>query len=185
MIYTVDQINEIADELISGKIGVLPTDTIYGIHACATNFEAVEKIYTVKERDGNKPFIILVNSIDDVNNFGIETNSTIRSILEAKWPGPTTIVLPCTTDGYGYLHRGQFSLGFRYPNNQFLNKLLEISGPLVSTSANISGSTAVTDIQIAQQILGDKINFYVDGGRLIGMPSEVFKFENNELTKLR
>lgn len=185
MLYNIDQINNISDDFISGKIGVLPTDTIYGIHASATNFDAVEKIYTVKTRDKDKPFIILVNSIEGVSNFGVKLNPQICSILETRWPGPTTIVLPCTADGLEYLHRGHFTLGFRHPNNQFLNKLLEISGPLVSTSANISGYAPVDNIKTAKDILGDKVDFYVDSGKLVSAPSEVYKYENNVLIKLR
>jgi L-threonylcarbamoyladenylate synthase len=185
MKYTIDQINEIADELISGKVGVLPTDTIYGIHASATNFEAIERIYQIKQRDNDKPFIILVNSIDEVGNFEVEITSQVRELLLSKWPGPTTVILPCQNDGFGYLHRGKFSLGFRYPNNQFLNKLLQITGPLVSTSANIFGTQSITNIEEAEKTLQDKLDFYVDGGKIIGAPSEIFKFENNELTKIR
>src|SRR3989338_10388752 len=125
--------------LKDGAIGVIPTDTIYGICAPALDKKAVEKVYKLKKRDPRKPMIILIGSLDDLRKFNIVLNAWQKKILEQVWPGKVSVVLPCSGKKFAYLHRGTKTLAFRLPKKRELLKILSISGPLVAPSANYEG----------------------------------------------
>jgi L-threonylcarbamoyladenylate synthase len=79
--------------LKEGAIGVIPTDTIYGICTSAFNKKSVEKVYKLRKRNPNKPCIILISSFDDLKKFNVKLNSWQRKILEKLWPGKVSVVL--------------------------------------------------------------------------------------------
>jgi L-threonylcarbamoyladenylate synthase len=79
--------------LKEGAIGVIPTDTIYGICTSAFNKKSVEKIYKLRKRNPNKPCIILISSFNDLKNFNVKLNSWQRKILKKLWPGKVSVVL--------------------------------------------------------------------------------------------
>lgn len=171
--------------LNSGGIAVLPTDTIYGIHASALNPVAVEKIYQVKDRLHSKPMIILISSIDELARFGVEVDENTKQILQKIWPNPVSVILPTNKAGLEYLHRGTNSLAFRIPNNQFLLNLLKETGPLASTSANPEGEKPSETIKEAKKYFGDSVDYYLDHGQMESVPSTVIKLEDGQIQILR
>lgn len=175
---------EILRFLKQGKIGVFPSDTLYGIHADALNPEAIEKIYKIKEREPNKPFIILISKPQDLNLFGIEYEFA-ENILNTYWPGSLSVVFPCFLEKFKYLHRGGKSLAFRLPAKQELQKLISQTGPLASTTVNISGEPPIETAQEAVAKFGEEIDFYVDEGKVSAPPSTVITFENGKVVVLR
>ncbi len=171
--------------LKAGKTGVLPTDTIYGIHASAFNKTATERIYKLRGRDLNKPFIILIAGISDLQKFNIQTTSEQQEILHKLWPNPISVILPCKEGNLYYLHRGTKQLAFRNPRHQKLLKLLAATGPLISTSVNKQGEKPAETIAEAQKTFGDTVDFYVDSGKLTSEPSTLIAFKNGEVKILR
>ncbi len=163
--------------LINGGVGVIPTDTIYGVVASAHDRKAVERVYEVKGRNSDKPFIILIGSIDDVGGFGVKLGDDIKAKLDEYWPGPISIILPSQDDKYEYLHRGTQSLAFRLPDKQDLITLLKLTGPLIAPSANPEGLPPAKDINQAKEYFGDELDFYIDGGDLEANPSKLLKLE--------
>ncbi|PIR97814.1 MAG: threonylcarbamoyl-AMP synthase [Candidatus Colwellbacteria bacterium CG10_big_fil_rev_8_21_14_0_10_42_22] len=171
--------------LRSGGIGVIPTDTLYGIVAPVFSQDAVNRIYELKNRDYNKPFVILLSSIDNLGQFKIALDDVIRQKIKGLWPGPVSIILPCPFDEYEYLHRGRESLAFRVPADDDLIGFLEESGPLVAPSANPQGEKPIINIKEAKKYFGKKVDFYIDGGDLEGSPSTLVKFRGQDLEVLR
>ncbi len=159
--------------LKSGKVGVMPTDTIYGIVGSALNPETVEEIYTLRQREKDKPFIILISSIDDLKRFEIRLTKEQKVFLEKNWPNPLSIVLVVNTDKFKYLHRGKNSLAFRMPNNGKLLELLRQTGPLVAPSANPEGIKPAETATEAKKYFEDNVSFCVDGGILKSKPSTI------------
>lgn len=88
----------VTDILKAGGIGVIPTDTIYGLVGSALNQETVERIYQVRKRSPDKPSIILISSIEDLKLFGIKPNPKTLEILNRYWPGQISIVLPLDSE---------------------------------------------------------------------------------------
>ncbi len=173
--------------LKAGGIGILPTDTLYGIVGSAFSKKAVKRIYAVKGRDENKPFIILISSQSDLKKFGVELTKEQRTFLSAAWKGrrATSVILPVPLKKFEYLHRGTQSLAFRLPNNKELLLLLKKTGPLVAPSANPHGKEPAHTIADAKEYFGDNIDFYIAGGRKEGKPSRLISLMSERLEVLR
>lgn len=176
---------KIADIIKKGGVGIFPTDTLYEIVGSAFSRNTVERIYNLKKRDLNKPFIVLISSLVDLESFGIRIDEKTAKILEKFWPGKVSIILPCDNPKFEYLHRGTKSLAFRMPNEKELIKFLKETGPLVAPSANIQNFSPAKNIKEAKEYFGDAVDFYEDGGILDCEPSTVIKIDNGEIVILR
>lgn len=161
----------------------MPTDTIYGIVGSVFSKKAVEKIYRVRKREKNKPFIILISSFGNLKKFDVNIDHQRLEILKKLWPGPVSIVLPLKAKNHRlkanlkYLHRGTNSLAFRLPKPRWLRNFLKKSGPLVAPSANLSGKPPAKTVAEAKRYFGDKVDFYWNKGRIGGSPSSVVEIK--------
>src|SRR3989344_8774132 len=172
-------IRDIVKIIKNGGIGVMPTDTIYGLVGSALSRKAVERIYKLRERDRKKPFIVLISYLRDLKKFGIKISKSHLKILKTLWfppsgvggPGPTSIILTCLSKKFSYLHRGTKTIAFRLPKDKQLRNFLKKSGPLVAPSANPAAKPPAKTIKEARMYFGDKIDFYVDGGKIVNEPS--------------
>ncbi len=171
------EIKEIVKIIKKGGIGVMPTDTLYGLVGSAFSKKAVLRIYKVRKREKDKPFIILISSIADLRKFNIKLSARHLTFLKKIWPGPVSVILHLgnkkqkTRNKLFYLHRGANTLAFRLPKNKQLQNILRKTGPLVAPSANISGKLPATTITEARKYFGNNVDFYLDGGRISREPS--------------
>ncbi len=183
-------IKELVKIIKNGGVVVIPTDTVKGISADAFNHRAVEKVYQIKKRPQDKPFILLINDFGELPLLGIELTSKEEKKLKELWPGKITVILKITNKKIGkalhYLHRGKESLAVRMPKDKFLNKLLKSTGPLISTSANLAGEQAVLNLK---KIFGNKIDYYypsIEGKyKKDNRPSKIIKIIQGEEIVLR
>jgi len=175
----------VAAILAAGGVGVLPTYTIYGIVGSALNKKVVERIYHLRERDTKKPMIILIGSLADLAFFGVVLDKKELALARRVWPGKVSVVMPCPTARFSYLHRGSKTLAFRMPEPQWLRALLKITGPLVAPSANVEGESPAKTVAGAKRYFGDKIEFYGDAGKRVSRPSTIIKMENGKIMVLR
>ncbi len=173
-----------ASILKTGGIGVLATDTLYGVVGQALNQATVERIYSVKERTPTKPFIILISDPADVELFGINLTREEERILEQYWPGPVSVILDCFGPKFEYLHRDTHSLAFRLPAKPELTSLIARTGPLVAPSANPEGLTPAPSIDAARAYFGDTVDFYI-GGPVGDKPSKIIKITSGGVEILR
>lgn len=177
--------SEIVEQILNGGIGILPTDTVYGIVGSAFESDAVERIYQTKKRDHRKPLIVLIGHIDDVERFGVVLNASLRLQLSTYWPGPYSIILPTIDEQFEYLHRGTDAIAFRLPENDDLLQLISETGPLVAPSANPEGHPPATSIPEARLYFGDEVDFYLDNGVLDGKPSTLLRYNDGEFAIVR
>jgi L-threonylcarbamoyladenylate synthase len=168
-----------------GAVGIFPTDTLYGIIGRAGLKEVVKKIHRLKDRSSQKPFIILIGSLLDLQKFGIKPDEKTRKFLHQIWPGKISVILPCNNKALTYLHLGKKSLAFRLPASKYLIKLLQKTGPLVAPSANPEGKKPAETIAEAKKYFGEKVNFYVAGGKLQGAPSTIVEIKNEKILLIR
>lgn len=173
-------IKEIGEDIKKGLIGVIPTDTIYGVVCSAMNKKSVEKIYKIKKRNLKKPMIVLISSIKDLDLFDIKIDKKITS---KYWPGKVSLIVPVKK--FEYLHRGTNSLAFRLPNHEDLIKLIKISGPIVASSANIEGKDPAQTIEEAHDYFQDKVDFYIDYGKIKSKPSKIISLVDNKIEIVR
>ncbi len=159
--------------LKNGGVGILATDTLYGIVGSAFSKKTVGRIYEIKGRDEKKPFIVLIASIRDLQKFSIRLTKDQKIFLEGAWPGPVSVILPCKAKKFEYLHRGSESLAFRLPKNKMLLEILKKTGPLVAPSANPQGMLPAENIAQAKEYFGDAVDFYIAGGTKRGKASRI------------
>lgn len=179
-------IEKIVQFLRAGKIGIMPTDTIYGIMGSALNPNTVEEIYLLRKRGTDKPLIVLISSLDDLNYFDILLSEEQKNFLEHNWPNPLSVVISCPSERFKYLHRGKNSIAFRMPKDDKLLKVLKEAGPLVAPSANLAGELPAEDINQAKRDFDNQVSFYADGGKLISQPSTIIQlFEDGSKIILR
>ena len=179
--------------LAEGGMGVLPTDTLYGLVTTALDPDAVERVYKIKQRDGSKPLIVLISDLEQVEQFGIVLDDALIAQLHNYWPIAASaekkeaysIILPTVDDQYEYLSCGTDTIAFRIPDNDELRELIRAVGPLVAPSANPEGYPPATTVDEAQKYFGSDVDFYVDGGVLDGKPSTLIRIENDEVEVIR
>lgn len=168
-----------------GGIAVIPTDTLYGIVTSAFDKKAVEHIYEIKGRDDDKPFIILIADIRDLEKFGIKKSLYIKysDVFKPK----TSVILPCKIAKFKYLHRGKNSLAFRMisKRNGHLYKLIKKIGPLVAPSANPQGKDPARNRREARAYFGNKIDAYVCYGTRSCKPSTIISLVNGKPVLMR
>ncbi|MEX2054480.1 MAG: L-threonylcarbamoyladenylate synthase [Candidatus Colwellbacteria bacterium] len=172
-------------KILSGGIGIIPTDTIYGIVCSAFNPDSVEKIYSLKKRDGKKPLIVLISSIEDIRKFGIQPNESAKKAFDKYWPGPVSIILPCKNKTFFYLHRGSNSIAFRLPEPKWLINFIKDTGPIVAPSANLEGQRPAKNIPEAKGYFGDEVDFYIDQGELNNPPSKLISLSDGVENHMR
>ncbi|MDB5182098.1 MAG: hypothetical protein JWP13_861 [Candidatus Saccharibacteria bacterium] len=180
--YTSLQDPAIAKHLLEGGVGVVPTDTVYGVVAQATRPEAAARVYAVKVRD-NKPGTVIAADIDQLVDLGIKRRYLVP--VAQYWPGAISVIIPCGPE-LGHLHLGLNSLAMRIPDDPALLELLRTTGPLLTSSANLTGQPTSVNVQQAKDYFGDTVDFYVDGGDLSGrLPSTLVRVLDDELEVLR
>ncbi len=175
--------NDVADKLQrAGTVGVIPTDTVYGVVARAVDQEAVTRLYALKHREG-KPGTIIAASLEQFEELGLKHR--YLKAVEQYWPGPLSVVIPCGP-ALQYLHQGKLSLAVRIPDNKDIQALLEQTGPLLTSSANHPGEPTSTNVDQAKQYFGDEVDFYIDGGDLsANQPSTIIRIVDDAVQVLR
>lgn len=166
------------DVIKEGGVAVLRTDTLYGLVCDAFNQQSVRRIYEIKNRDLLKPVIVLVATVDQIRDFGIEITQELENTLHKYWPGKVSIILPTNDDKINtyYIHKGTGGIAFRVPDDESLRTLLLDVGPLVAPSANPEGQAPASNIQEATDYFGDFVDYYVDGGQVNHTePSKIIK----------
>ena len=182
MSYVTDSFDdEVTRLLMRGGVGLLPTDTIYGLSCRAMDAAAVGKIHKLKNRSAHKPFIILISDIKMLDLLSISPEQA--KITEQYWPGPLSVIL--SSQAPDFLTLGTASLAVRMPDSPNLIELISRTGPITSTSANLEGEQPVQSVPAAQKLFGDKLDFYVDAGNLDNPPSTLAVIKDGKLEVVR
>lgn len=172
-------LDDVAALLRAGGIVLLPTDTIYGLHALANDDDAIHRLANIKGRDDGKPFVVVGASIDQLMDAGVSVTPDLRTRLDDLWPAPLTAILPLSRPVAA--SRGASSLAVRIPDLTWLRSLANLTGLLASTSANRSGNPPIT----TPDQLEMEIDGVVDRGVYGGEPSMIVDFTGAEPRVLR
>jgi L-threonylcarbamoyladenylate synthase len=161
-----DAIAEAARLILAGEPVAVPTETVYGLAADATNAEAVARIYEAKGRPSFNPLIVHVADIEEAQRIG-DFNKQALGLANEHWPGPLTLVVPFTESSgiASIVTAGLPTIGLRVPSHPAMQALLRAVGrPLAAPSANLSGSISPTRAGHVLKSLGGRILLIVDGG---------------------
>ena len=164
--FTDENIAEAARLILDGQAVAVPTETVYGLAADATNAEAVARIYEAKGRPAFNPLIVHVDSLKAAEAVG-EFSDEARALAEEHWPGPLTLVVPLRANAgiASIVTAGLPTIGLRVPAHPAMQTLLRACGkPLAAPSANTSGSISPTRADHVRKSLGGRIPLIIDGG---------------------
>lgn len=173
------------------KIIAFPTDTIYGFGVNGLSRKAVENLYSLKHRNENKPLVLLSDSVDKIIPYIKDPDDTVRKLMQTYWPGPFTLILPYHGDiplFFSLVHTN--IIGVRIPNYPLLLDLLAyLPFPVVTTSANTSGSSPCIDgqeIESNLHINQSDLAIILDEGELTTTsPSTILEYREGKLIILR
>lgn len=190
-----DAVHQVVAALAEGKIVALPTETVYGIAASALSVDAVDRLLNAKKRDG-KPLALAIKSADDALDYAPSMSRLAQRLARRCWPGPLTMVIEDTKHESVVTRLPEAvqkavvkdgKIGLRVPSNMTTLQTLRLSaGPMVLTSANISGQPAATTAKEVLEQLGDSIDLIVDDGESqFGESSTVIEVNEKNFSVLR
>jgi L-threonylcarbamoyladenylate synthase len=165
--------------LATGRVLVIPTDTVYGVAASLNHPDALRRIFALKGRDPAKPLPILVSTSGALDALTPDLDPDISLLLQEYWPGPLTVALPGPLNLPREVVAADGSIGVRLPNHRLAIELIERCGGAVAcTSANLSGEPPALTARDAVTVLGGDIDGAVEGGIAPGgVPSTVIGFD--------
>jgi L-threonylcarbamoyladenylate synthase len=146
------------------ELVVFPTDTVYGIACDAFSHEAVEKLLEAKGRDKQSPPPVLIGNVSALDGLAQEVPQLAHKLAATFWPGALTMILKAQPSLTWDLGETKGTVALRMPDHKIALALLQETGPLAVSSANLSGQPAATTCQQAEAALGSKVKIYLDGG---------------------
>ena len=177
-------IQKAAQIINKGGIVIFPTDTVYGIGCDPYNQKAVLSLYKIKKREKTKPLPVIGYSKKELEKIA-EFNDKAEKIAEMFWPGPITLILKVKDENIKKSLGLGKKIAVRVPNNQCALSLLKECKLLVATSANISGTTSLTDPNDCKRDLNG-YDLLIDGGILSDNgESTIVEIDENKLRVLR
>lgn len=172
---------EAAKVINSGGIVVSPTDTVYGMLADAFNTDAVNRIYTIKEREKDKPLLVLLSNLESVSKF---SDKEVPDIIKDKVPGELTFIMPLLEELKNTFSYLKDTIALRIPNDEYMQFILKGTNPLVAPSANPSGYGVILDGNELAELYKDKADLIINAGVLENkMPSTLYDCLENKVLR--
>ena len=166
----------------------IPTDTVYALCCNALDKDAVSKIYSLKNRDKDKPISLFIKSVEELNKY-IEQDISDRTkeLLDKHWPGALTVVFKKKNDAFDYLTSNKDSIGIRIPDDRLLNEILnKIDFPLAQTSCNMSNEKELKNADEIYEKFGDKIDLIIATEKdLDNKPSTIVSIVDDSINIIR
>ena len=178
---------EVAAIIQRGGLVAFPTETVYGLGADVFNSAAVERIFKVKGRPLDNPFIIHLWNISQLTSLARELPSHVQILAEKFWPGPLTLVLSRRQEINPAVSAGLPTVAVRIPNHPAAFAMLEAADtPVAAPSANLSGKPSPTESSHVEEELAGEIDAILDGGRCtVGVESTVLDLTRESPVILR
>jgi L-threonylcarbamoyladenylate synthase len=157
-----------------GALVVLPTDTVYGVAADAFDPGAVRRLLAAKGRGREMPPPVLVSSRSTLGALAAKIPAQADALADAFWPGALTLICLQQPSLRWDLGDTRGTVAVRMPDHDLALELLARTGPLAVTSANRTGMPAATDVDQAEEMLGESVAVYLDDGKVTGgVPSTI------------
>ena len=158
-----------ADTLLSGGVVAYPTETFYGLAVDIRIEEAVERLFSVKKRPSGRPVLILIASVELLEQYVTRIPQITPRLMETFWPGNLTLVFEAAPRVSPLLTGGSGKIGIRLSSHPVSTALARaIQGPISGTSANISGQPACRKARAVLKCLGREIDMILDSGKTAG-----------------
>ena len=157
-------IRQAATLLRDGGVIGMPTETVYGLAALASNEEAVRRVFDIKGRPYDHPLIVHLSPTEDLSQWG-HFNSDATALAQSFWPGPLTLLVPRTARVPDWVTGGRDTVAIRVPHHPVAESLLElVADGVVAPSANLFGKVSPTEAKHVFNDLGKLVDYILDGG---------------------
>jgi len=154
-----------AEQIRSGQVLGMPTDTFYGLAADPLNLRAVERVYEIKSRSRHKPLSLLIESVDQAEDLARPLPEEFYKLARRFWPGPLTIIVQAASRLPLKVTANTGNVALRVPSAKIPLAVIQAAGiPITATSANLSGASECTTAEQVRDQLQDRISIIVDGG---------------------
>jgi tRNA threonylcarbamoyl adenosine modification protein (Sua5/YciO/YrdC/YwlC family) len=154
-----------AEQIKSGQVLGMPTDTFYGLAADPLNLRAVERVYEIKSRSRHKPLSLLIESVDQAEELARPLPEEFYKLARRFWPGPLTIIVRAASRLPLKVTANTGNVALRVPSAAIPLAVIQAAGiPITATSANLSGANECTTAEQVRDQLQDRISIIVDGG---------------------
>lgn len=157
-------IQKAADILLSGELVAFPTETVYGLGACAFCQEAVDRIFQVKQRPYDSPLLVHISKKEHVARIAREISPEAQLLMDKFWPGPLSIIVAARPEVPDVVRGGKDRIGLRMPSHPVALALIDITGPLAAPSANLHGRPSPVSADHVRDDLDGKIAAVLDAG---------------------
>jgi L-threonylcarbamoyladenylate synthase len=179
-------LNEAIAKLKNGEVVAIPTETVYGLAADATNDPALQQIYAIKARPADNPLIVHIADVNQVEHWAAEFSPLAQKLAQAFWPGPFTLVLPAQECVSKIVRGNQPTVALRVPNHPLALQLLKQSGlALAAPSANKFTQLSPTTAAHVEAGLGNDIAVLHGGACEVGIESTIVAVQGNDWQLLR
>ena len=181
------QIKAAVDVLGNGGVAAIPTDTLYGLAACAFDKSATLKVYELKGRPDGMALPLLLSDAEDARQCAVEVPEKALPLMERFWPGALTLVLRKSAAVPDVVTAGLDTVALRVPDHPVARAIAEgLGAPITGTSANLSGRPGLTSAEAVRAEFGDTIDFVLDGGDAPGgVASTILDMSGDEPRVLR
>ncbi len=154
-----------AEQIQAGKVLGMPTDTFYGLAADPFNLRAVERVYEIKSRSRHKPLSLLIENVDQAEEFAGPLPDDFHLLARRFWPGPLTMIVPAASHLPLKVTANTGNVALRVPAAEIPLAVVRAAKiPITATSANLSGAAECTTAEQVRDQLQDRISLIVDGG---------------------
>ena len=183
----IDNITKAVEILRAGGLVAIPTETVYGLGADASNPEALRKIFLAKQRPMDHPLIVHLAEIAQLSQWVKEIPESALKLARAFWPGPMTMIFKKAPGVLDLVTGGQDTVGIRIPNHPIAQILLKaFNGGIAAPSANRFGRISPTTAEAVREELGDAVDLVLDGGQCeVGVESTIIDVSGEQPTILR
>jgi L-threonylcarbamoyladenylate synthase len=156
------EIDKIIHCLNNDEVVAFPTETVYGVAVRYGSHKALDNLMIAKERDYSKSITLMLSKKEDIEKYAY-INEQSKKIINAFTPGKITLIFKKKKEVDPYMTNGKDTIGIRIPDNQFVLNLIDKTGPLLVTSANLSGHKNTTNTKEVLEQLNGRIALVVDG----------------------
>jgi L-threonylcarbamoyladenylate synthase len=169
--------------VIRGGVIVYPTETVYGLGANALDDQSIMRVFLIKKRPLSMPIFLAVSSLEMLEKVA-EIGEEDATLLEQLFPGPVSVLVRKKSIVPDLLTAGSPLVGIRFPENEMAQKIIDLAGPLTSTSANRTGSPPPSSASEVSREIADRVDLVVNGGKSkYSQPSTLLDLKKREIIR--
>lgn len=184
--FSLRDVDAVAEILLHGGVVVIPTDTVYGVAARVADADAVARLFAIKKRPATVALPVFVENLEGVVDAGGRLPAAAQTLAHAFWPGALTLVIPALASMAERVGASESTIGFRLPDDEFVQELVVRTGPLAVTSANEHGELPMSSDDAVRDGFADSdVDAFVNGGVRNGAVSTVVRCRDDGYEILR